>query len=92
MATGLIANGSAGSTFVYFTYTPQSNAKVCVVLSTGTNSAQFTVNGASYGSIYLSSYYYGPPTETHMYAAAGVPITFGAYDLNYTVSAIEENS
>jgi hypothetical protein len=92
MATGLIANGSASSSGITFTYTPQSNAKVCVVLSTSTAGANFEVNGANYGLVYLSSYYYAPPTETHMYAAAGVPITFTAYSLTYTVSAIEENS
>lgn len=93
MATGLIANGNSGSTGPLITYTPQSNAKVSIVLSSQTNGAVLNVNGASYGVVTLSSYYYGSPTETHIYVAGGSTITFQGYsNIQYCISALEEQT
>jgi len=87
MSTGLIAAGNGAATILY---TPTTNAKIRVALSSAT-STTLSING-------VVSSYIGYQTNGTLgsqvfdvFAAAGVPITFTSVpNLYYTISSLEE--
>jgi hypothetical protein len=90
MSTGLIAAGNGVATILY---TPTSNAKIRIAISTPTTSASLSINGVIAAQLGYTTN--GPFSNQafDVFAAASVPITFTTTaNLYYTISSLEEAS